>query len=92
MATPSDLYPSERVATARTLLVGGRSRDGRPLSAEGIRFAIKSGRLAAQAILSGQPEGYIKTLNRAIGFNHLLTTRIALLFYFIRTVPLPRRL
>jgi len=80
---PIPIYTrQERVATARTLLVGDAAGMADPLSGEGIRFAIKSGRLAPQAILSGQPEGYIKTLNRAIGFNHLLTTRIALLFYF----------
>jgi hypothetical protein len=74
----------ERISTARTLLVGDAAGLADPLSGEGIRFAIKSGRLAAEAILSGNAEGYSRELYRAIGSNHLLTTLISLLFYYVQ--------
>ncbi len=73
----------ERVMSARTLLVGDAAGLVDPFSGEGIRFAIKSGRLAAEAILSGRPQGYSRAVYRAIGVNHILTMLLSVLFYFI---------
>jgi hypothetical protein len=73
----------EKVASSRTLLVGDAAGMVDPLSGEGIRFAIKSGRLAAESILSGHPEGYPKALFRGIGLNHHLTLFFSGLFYFL---------
>jgi hypothetical protein len=66
------------------LLVGDAAGLADPLSGEGIRFAIKSGRLAAETILSGHPERYAKDLFRTIGLNHRLTMLISLSFYFLQ--------
>jgi hypothetical protein len=55
-----------------------------PFSGEGIRFAIKSGRLAAESILSAHPEQYSKRLYKAIGLSHSLTSLISLAFYFFQ--------
>jgi geranylgeranyl reductase family protein len=76
----------EPIATARTLLVGDAAGLVDPLTGEGIRFAIKSGRLAAQAILSGRPERYSGLVRREIGFSHTLAYLLAAVFYrFPRT-------
>jgi len=53
-----------------------------PLSGEGIRFAIKSGRLAAESLLKGNPAGYAKALYRDIGLPHYVTMLFSMLFYF----------
>jgi len=74
----------ERVSSARTLLVGDAAGLADPLSGEGIRFAIKSGRLAAEAILSNKPEQYTQNLYRSIGLNHRRTMLISMSFYFIQ--------
>ena len=71
----------EPIATARTLLVGDAAGLVDPFSGEGIRFAIKSGRLAAEAILSGQVRRYPKNAFHEIGSNHILAAGLALLFY-----------
>ncbi|HEX7972989.1 MAG TPA: geranylgeranyl reductase family protein [Anaerolineales bacterium] len=75
----------ERLQTARTLLAGDAAGLADPLSGEGIRFAIKSGRMAAEAILSGRPERYTRDLQRAIGWHHRLTVVVSLLFYYFQT-------
>ncbi len=74
----------ERISTSRTLLAGDAAGLADPLSGEGIRFAIKSGRVAAEAILSGHPERYPTLLQRAIGLSHTLTTLISLSFYYLQ--------
>ena len=71
----------EPVSSARTLLVGDAAGLADPLSGEGIRFAIKSGKLAAEAILEGGSQQYPRRLQRAIGANHMLTTLLSLAFY-----------
>ncbi len=72
----------ERVSSARTLLVGDAAGLVDPLTGEGIRFAIKSGRLAAESILKEHPEAYARDLFWSIGFDHIITALIARLFYF----------
>jgi len=73
----------ERIATKRALLVGDAAGLADPLSGEGIRYAIKSGRLASQAILSGHPERYSAMIRRQIGWNHTFALYAALLFYHL---------
>jgi geranylgeranyl reductase family protein len=74
----------ERLVSRRTLLTGDAAGLADPLSGEGIRFAIKSGRLAAEAILSGELRRYPRRLYRSIGIHHRLTTLISLSFYFFQ--------
>ncbi len=71
----------EPISTARTLLVGDAAGLVDPFTGEGIRFAIKSGRLAAGAILAGHPEGYAASVNQRIGRNHRLGTLLTEIFY-----------
>jgi geranylgeranyl reductase family protein len=79
---PIPLYLGNgRIATARTLLAGDAAGLVDPLSGEGIRYAIKSGHLAAEAILSGQPERYPRMIFRNIGLNHLFALGVARFFY-----------
>jgi geranylgeranyl reductase family protein len=69
------------VMTQRVLLVGDAAGLVDPFSGEGIRFAIKSGRLAAEAILSGHPEQYSRQVHRHISAGHRLARPLARLFY-----------
>ncbi len=71
----------EPINTHRTLLVGDAAGLVDPFTGEGIRFAIKSGRLAAEAVLSGQPERYPALVDRQIGCNHRLGIILTSLFY-----------
>jgi geranylgeranyl reductase family protein len=71
----------ERLATRRSLLVGDAAGLVDPMNGEGIRFAIKSGQLAAEAILAGQLDRYAHQVHRRIGFNHQLALGLGLLFY-----------
>ena len=71
----------EPIATQRVLLVGDAAGLVDPFNGEGIRFAIKSGRLAAEAILSGRPESYPALVFRKIGFSHTIGVALARLFY-----------
>jgi geranylgeranyl reductase family protein len=72
-----------RIATARTLLVGDAAGLLDPLSGEGIRPAIKSGRLAAEAILSGRPGEYAAAVERRIGRDRYPALFLALLFHLL---------
>lgn len=71
----------EAISTARVLLVGDAAGLADPLSGEGIRFAIKSGQLAAESLLAGNPRGYSSKVFWQIGTNHLLGVAVALFFY-----------
>lgn len=79
---PIPLYDRrEPISTRRILLAGDAAGLADPLSGEGIRYAIKSGRLASQAILSGRPERYPQMVYREIGINHAFARFVALFFY-----------
>ncbi len=84
---PIPLYTRRQaIATSHSLLVGDAAGLVDPLNGEGIRFAIKSGRLAAEAILAGNPETYPGLVWRAIGRDHTMARGLAWLFYhFPRT-------
>lgn len=51
------------------------------MSGEGIRLAITSGRLAAEAILANQPELYEQMIFRQVGFSQLLDAGLSQVFY-----------
>ncbi len=64
--------PQERLATRRCLLVGDAAGLVDPFLGEGIRYAITSARLAAEAITRDDLSGYEATIWREIG--HSLAT------------------
>ncbi|HLF01096.1 MAG TPA: geranylgeranyl reductase family protein, partial [Anaerolineales bacterium] len=71
----------EPIATRRALLVGDAAGLADPFTGEGIRLAIKSGRLAAQAILAGSPQQYPGMIYRQIGMCHLWGLGLAHIFF-----------
>ncbi|MFQ6059662.1 MAG: geranylgeranyl reductase family protein [Anaerolineae bacterium] len=72
---------SERLNTARSLLIGDAARLMDPLSGEGIRYAVKSARLAAEAIVQGELDKYTAWVQREIGANLSRARWVAALFY-----------
>jgi flavin-dependent dehydrogenase len=71
----------EAISTRRALLVGDAAGLVDPFSGEGIRYAIKSGKLAAQAILADKPEQYPGLIYRQIGLGHSLSMIEARIFF-----------
>lgn len=71
----------EPIATRRVLLAGDAAGLIDPLTGEGIRFAVKSGRLAAEALLAEQPARYPALIDYHIGRSHRLGLALSLLFY-----------
>lgn len=71
----------EPIATRRVLLVGDAAGLVDPLTGEGIRFAIQSGRLAAEAIIQETSQQYARQVQRQIGRSHLAGLVLAQLFY-----------
>ncbi len=79
---PIPLYTRrEPVSASRSLLVGDAAGLVDPFTGEGIRFAIKSGRIAAEAILAGKISTYTSRVYREIGLNHTFAAGLGLLFY-----------
>jgi geranylgeranyl reductase family protein len=74
-------FKAEPIGTRRVLLAGDAAGLVDPFTGEGIRFAIQSGRLAAQAMLAGQPECYTALVDRQIGRNHRLGAALTGPFY-----------
>ncbi len=70
-----------KLATRRILLVGDAAGLVDPLTGEGIRLAIKSGFLAADAVLKQNSNAYVRAVTRQIGFNHSLGIPLSALFY-----------
>lgn len=73
----------ESISTNRTLLVGDAAGLVDPFSGEGIRFAVKSGRLAAESILEGHPQRYSDLVYQQIGRNHQLGMILTRIFYLL---------
>jgi geranylgeranyl reductase family protein len=71
----------EPLRTRRTLLVGDAAGLVDPFSGEGIRFAVKSGKLAAEVLLAGRLEAYESRVRREIGASHAWGAWLARLFY-----------
>ncbi len=79
---PIPLYQRrEPIATQRILLAGDAAGLVDPLSGEGIRYAIKSGQLAAESILNGDVQQYPRLVRKHIGLNHSLALYVSLFFY-----------
>lgn len=79
---PIPIYTKrERLGTDRCLLVGDAAGLVDPVTGEGIRFAIKSGRMAAEAILAGAIERYSVRVDHSIGRNHRLGYTLMNTFY-----------
>jgi len=68
---------SERLHTARCLLVGDAAGLVDPLLGEGIRFAMQSAEIAAQAIVQDDLAGYTRRVQREIGNDQLWAKKAA---------------
>jgi geranylgeranyl reductase family protein len=79
---PLPIYTGRQpIMSKRSLLVGDAAGLVDPLSGEGIRFAVKSGRMAAESILSGRLDQYPQRVYREIGFSHSIGLGLSLLFF-----------
>jgi geranylgeranyl reductase family protein len=74
-------WRQERLATARCLLVGDAAGLVDPLIGEGVRYAIASARLAAEAIASDDLSGYEAAVWSEIGHSLATCGLLADLFY-----------
>ncbi|HEX2978999.1 MAG TPA: geranylgeranyl reductase family protein [Anaerolineaceae bacterium] len=73
----------EHIATARVALIGDAAGLVDPFTGEGIRFAITSARIAADAIIQGDLHWYERTVQARIGSSHLWGLNLARLFFSI---------
>jgi len=73
--------PQERLSTHRCLLVGDAAGLVDPLVGEGIRYAIASARIAAQAIARDDLSGYEASIWKEIGHSLATAGLTARLFY-----------
>jgi geranylgeranyl reductase family protein len=71
----------EKIATARTLLVGDAAGLVDPMSGEGICYAIQSGRMAAKAIISSYINQYEAEVERQIGASLRANWSLARIIY-----------
>ena len=79
---PVPIYThKEKISTARTLLIGDAAGLVDPLSGEGIHYAVQSGRLAAEAILTDRIKDYEGVVHRKIGARHRLNWLVAQTVY-----------
>ncbi|MGQ9684243.1 MAG: geranylgeranyl reductase family protein [Anaerolineae bacterium] len=73
--------PRAAISRGRILLVGDAAALMDPLSGEGVRYALRSGRLAAEAIVSGRVRDYSRWVHRDIGRHLSAGLHLATLFY-----------
>jgi flavin-dependent dehydrogenase len=73
--------PQERLSTGRCLLVGDAAGLVDPLTGEGIRYAIISARLAAEAIALDDVTGYEAAIWREVGHSLATAGMLARSFY-----------
>ncbi|MGD8792047.1 MAG: geranylgeranyl reductase family protein [Anaerolineae bacterium] len=71
----------EPLATRRCLLVGDAAGLVEPLIGEGIRYAMTSARLAAQAIAAGDLAGYEASIWREVGHDLATAGLVARIYY-----------
>lgn len=72
----------EPLHRGRVILAGDAAGLVDPLLGEGIRHAIDSGRMAAEAVLREDPPGYTTRVRRTLGRNFRWGLRWAKLFYY----------
>ncbi len=72
---------NDALARGRILLAGDAAGLVDPFTGEGIRFAMKSGQLAAGCLLAGAPERYSAQVRQVIGRSHGIGLRFSTLFY-----------
>jgi len=75
--------PQETLSTRRCLLVGDAAGLVDPLLGEGIRYAIISGQLAAEAIVAGDLSGYEAAVWREVGHSLATAGMVANTYYRI---------
>lgn len=81
-AQPLPIYTGHLpLQTKRVLLVGDAAGLVDPLTGEGIRHALESGKLAAEQITSGSVQAYSARVRKAIGQDLLWAARLSSLFY-----------
>jgi geranylgeranyl reductase family protein len=73
-----------QVLSGQVLLCGDAAGLVDPLSGEGIRVAITSGKLAAEAILCNQIHGYPQAIWKNLGWHHLASWWVGQFFYRLR--------
>lgn len=79
---PLPIYTGrEPIATQHVFLVGDAAGLVDPLTGEGIRLAMQSGRLAAKAIIREKPAQYANDVYRQIGRSHMVGLAFAQIFY-----------
>jgi geranylgeranyl reductase family protein len=72
----------ETISTERTLLVGDAAGLVDPFTGEGIRMAVKSAQLAAEAIVAGDVAQYQRSVHREIGRSHMFGRVLASAFFY----------
>ena len=73
----------EQIATRRTCLVGDAAGLVDPFNGEGIRYAMKSGMMAARAILNENTRQYQREVFWKIGLNFTFAWLLAVIFYYL---------
>lgn len=74
-------WQREQISTRRVMLVGDAAGLVDPMTGEGIRLAIKSGRFAVEAIIRGASERYPQRIYREIGHSQRLGLGLSRFFY-----------
>jgi len=83
-AHPIPVYPGrKRFHSRRCLLVGDAAGLADGLIGEGIRYAVKSGQLAAECIARGAVEDYTRQVRRRIGWSLSWANLGAWIFYLL---------
>jgi len=75
--------PQERLSTRRCVLVGDAAGLVDPLLGEGIRYALASGRLAAEAIARDDLSGYDQAVWRKVGHSLATAGEVARIFHLV---------
>jgi geranylgeranyl reductase family protein len=75
--------PQERLSTRRCLLVGDAAGLVDPFLGEGIRYAMISGRLGAEAIAGDDLSGYDQAVWRTVGHNLATAGEVARIFHLV---------
>ncbi|MFH1825686.1 MAG: geranylgeranyl reductase family protein [bacterium] len=75
------LKPGERIARGRVILVGDAAGLVDPLTGEGIRYAIRSGQIAASAMINGDVKSYSRRIYNEISYDFNYTYRFKRVFF-----------